>query len=79
MTSHGETIMRTWDDKDQHVKLLEKLQTKHDELFEHNQSYLCVLLLSKLRTLRVHIHKDNILDTYFLFSQMIFLSFNQMV
>ena len=26
--------MRTWDDKDQYVKLLEKLQTKHDELFE---------------------------------------------
>jgi hypothetical protein len=34
MTSHGETTMSTWDDKDQHVKLLEKLQTKHDELFE---------------------------------------------
>ena len=26
--------MRTWDDKDHYVKLLEKLQTKHDELFE---------------------------------------------
>ena len=26
--------MRAWDDKDQHVKLLEKLQTKHDEIFE---------------------------------------------
>ena len=34
MTSHGETIMRTWDDKDQYVKLLEKLQIKHDRIFE---------------------------------------------
>jgi hypothetical protein len=34
MASNGEPIMRTWDDEDQHVKLLEKLQAKHDELFE---------------------------------------------
>ena len=34
MASNGEPIMRTWDDKDQYVKLLEKLQTKHDDLFE---------------------------------------------
>jgi len=26
--------MSTWDDPDENVKLMEKLQTKHDKLFE---------------------------------------------
>ena len=39
--------MSTWDDPDENVKLMEKLQTKHDKLFEkigfvqreHKQDY----------------------------------------
>ena len=60
MTSYEETIMRTWDDEDQYVKLLEKLQTKHDEIFEkivvaqreHKQDYAVayVLVLTEIRT-----------------------------
>ena len=31
---HGETIMKEWDDGEQHFKLMQKLQAKHDKLFE---------------------------------------------
>ena len=60
MTSYGETTMSTWDDEDHHVKLLEKLQIKHDEIFEkivfaqreHKQDYAVAyaIVLTEIRT-----------------------------
>jgi len=31
---NGETIMKEWDDEERHSRLMQKLQAKHNKLFE---------------------------------------------